>query len=1032
MIPSTVTNINNGITYTVTNIGSYAFDGCNLSSISIPNTITNIGLSAFPNLNVSKYKEYDNAYYLGNDENPYLCLIKPKDTNIASCVINDNCKVIYPNAFNNCNNLTSILIPNSVTCINSFYNCSNLHFNEYDNAYYLGNNENPYLCLIKASSTDISSCVINDNCKFISASAFRDCDNLTSITIPNSVVRIENCAFTGCENLTQVILNEGIETIGDAAFSYCGLTSITIPNSVVSIGEGFDNNYPREMGVFYCCPLTTIILGNHLTVIGNYAFHSCRYLTSITIPNSVTSIGCEAFFGCSSLATVTIPSSVTRIRVRAFEQTGPTFYCQTANPKYIQAPLDPGWSPAWVSSNGTQVYWGCNVIRTAVNNAEYGTITTSGNYAVKGDDGSLWFVSGGSATLTAKAKEGCCFVKWEDNAVESTRVVNAGGSDTYNAIFRVEPFVIGDLKFETSPYNNNVVISANSTDISGDIVIPEKVTYNNVEFTVTSIGENAFKNCIALTSVTIPNSVTSIGNSAFRYCSNLTKIAISGSVMGIGNYAFSDCSNITGICFEGSSEPNYGTSVFAGCNKLNYVRVPAEYQNANWCSIPVNNGGHDIVIESATSSASCTVPHLTEGSHCAYCGKVFVAQQVLENALGHSYDTVPVAPTCTNVGYKQLTCTRCNEIAYIDTVPAKNHSYGTPSYTWSDDGKSCTATTICQRNENHVVTEVAAITSEETIAPTCESDGTTTYTAAFENELFAMQTKVVDVPASGHSYTTNVVAPTCIEVGFTTHTCTVCNHTYNSDTVSATGHTPDRIVLENLVAATCTAAGSRDSVVYCSVCQDELFREKKSILASGHNYSNNVVAPTCTEVGYTTHTCSVCNHTYNSDTVAAKGHTEVVDASIAATCTEAGKTEGKHCSVCNVTLVEQTVVAALGHDFGKYVYNNDATTDADGTKTATCSRCGEKDTQVAEGTKLAKTPEDGTAVTESAANEVNIYAHGNKIVVENATEEIYVYNAMGALVGRDAINRVRTEINVNIPGVYIVKTGSVVKRVIVN
>ena len=73
-----------------------------------------------------------------------------------------------------------------------------------------------------------------------------------------------------------------------------------------------------------------------------------------------------------------------------------------------------------------------------------------------------------------------------------------------------------------------------------------------------------------------------------------------------------------------------------------------------------------------------------------------------------------------------------------------------------------------------------------------------------------------------------------------------------------------------------------------------------------------------------------------------------------------------------------------------------------------------------------------TDIDESAADCVNIYTTDKKIVVENATDDILVYNAMGILIGRDAMNRVRTEIPVNAPGVYIVKTGSNVKRVVVN
>ena len=166
--------------------------------------------------------------------------------------------------------------------------------------------------------------------------------------------------------------------------------------------------------------------------------------------------------------------------------------------------------------------------------------------------------------------------------------------------------------------------------------------------------------------------------------------------------------------------------------------------------------------------------------------------------------------------------------------------------------------------------------------------------------------------------------------------------------------------------------------------------------------------------------------------VAATGHTEVTDVAVAATCTTAGKTAGKHCSVCNAILVAQQEVEALGHKFEKYTYNNDATTAADGTETAVCEHgCGTTDTRVAEGTKLPE-PEKGTAVTDVAASTLSIYTRNNVIVVENATEEISVYDAMGRLICRDATPCVRNELNVNTPGIYIVKIGGTAKRVMVN
>ena len=84
-------------------------------------------------------------------------------------------------------------------------------------------------------------------------------------------------------------------------------------------------------------------------------------------------------------------------------------------------------------------------------------------------------------------------------------------------------------------------VTSGDNKYSGDIVIPESITYNNSKYSVTSIGNNAFWGCSGLTSVTIPNSVTSIGDKAFYYCRGLTSVTIPNSVTSIGKSTFSFC-----------------------------------------------------------------------------------------------------------------------------------------------------------------------------------------------------------------------------------------------------------------------------------------------------------------------------------------------------------------------------------------------------------------------------------------------------------------------------------------------------------
>ncbi len=150
----------------------------------------------------------------------------------------------------------------------------------------------------------------------IGTDAFRQCKNLTNITIPQNVIWIEEYAFSGCNSLNDIIIPKDVTWIGDSAFSQCNnLTNIIIPNGVTTIGAtAFFNcnrlenitipNSVTTLGnsVFQgCANLITAIIGNNITIIGSTTFSGCNNLTKIVIPQNVTSIGSSAFSGCSKL-----------------------------------------------------------------------------------------------------------------------------------------------------------------------------------------------------------------------------------------------------------------------------------------------------------------------------------------------------------------------------------------------------------------------------------------------------------------------------------------------------------------------------------------------------------------------------------------------------------------------------------------------------------------------------------------------------------------------------------------------------------
>ncbi|MDR0574496.1 MAG: leucine-rich repeat domain-containing protein [Tannerella sp.] len=301
----------------------------------------------------------------------------------------------------------------------------------------------------------------------------------------------------------------------------------------------------------YNLDITTVVIGDGVTGIGDRAFQDCYSLASVTVSGSVTRIGDEAFIQCGKLTSVTIPEGVTSIGNNAF------YYCITL------AAIDVDENnAAYASENGVLF----NKTKMTLiqypegkQNANYSIpegVTSIGDYAFSRCGNLVSVTISGSVTSIENDAFSWCR---KLNVITVPESVTSIGEDAF----------YGTLWEDNQPdgviYINNVLYK-----YKGDM--PDGAVVDVREGTV-SISPYAFLYCGSLTSITIPGSVTSIGNYAFAECGGLTEITIPIGTTSIGDGTFAECGSLISVTIHGGVT-SIGASAFSACSSLAHIAIP--------------------------------------------------------------------------------------------------------------------------------------------------------------------------------------------------------------------------------------------------------------------------------------------------------------------------------------------------------------------------------------------------------------------------------------------------------------------------
>lgn len=305
----------------------------------------------------------------------------------------------------------------------------------------------------------------------------------------------------------------------------------------------------------------TIVFGEGVTSIGDWAFFRFTQITSITIPDNITIIGEGAFFDCMGLKSLTIPGNVTSIGESAFAG------CL-------------GLESITVNASNTVYHSANNCLvetksKTLVAGCKNSVIPNDGSITVIGKHAFFWCSGLTSVTIPNSITS---INDWAFARCTGLTVITLPNS----------VISIGDWAFEECTGLTSITIPDSVTIIGNEAFQScSKLTSITIPDSVTSIGEQTFYDCSGLTSVTIPNSVVNIGDHAFYGCSGLTNITIPNSIKIIDEGAFSHCTGLKSIIIP-NSVTSIGYDAFWCCSGVESIKVEANnpvYHSSDNCLI---------------------------------------------------------------------------------------------------------------------------------------------------------------------------------------------------------------------------------------------------------------------------------------------------------------------------------------------------------------------------------------------------------------------------------------------------------------
>ena len=665
------------------------------------------------------------------------------------------------------------------------------------------------------------------------------------------VVASGECGADG-DNVTWILTDDGVLTIE---------------------GEGEMKNYSANSYPAwhsYQRDITTAVIRDGITYVGNSAFEGCRYLISVDIPDSVTSLGEKVFAYCSRLTSINLPASLTTIPSGAFLWSGLTEVVLPDSIVSIQEFAFAGCDElnaidlGSVSEIWNGAFYKCGFTSISIPNS----VESLGDYA---------FAK--CSNLTS--------VTFQGTPPEHEDLIGYSfGADPYNLKLSFEDFyfsksVFGDVT-ATVYYPNwgtgwteekMASFGGDLTWVMTEIEIPypftgtcdkDGVVYWELnEDGVLVVGEKNVENWLApsyfiqncpwedIRDLIIKAEFYVTGVSHMNDCPNLTEVWFGDAIFEIGG--FKGCTSLTDIHISNNREGNriyISSDAFAGCTSLTAIQFPDTLE---------------FIWENAF--AGCTSLTTVEFSSVSY---------IYEGAFAGCTSLVSVQFPEGTYKIKESAFEGCTSLMTIE-LPAsineiQNLAFG-----------SCTSlSTIIFHGETPCGFDFEPFFD---VTATCYYPaGAEGWTADIMQNYGGTLTWVEGIPEHIHNYAAKVTAPTCTEQGYTTYTCS-CGDSYVEDYVDAAGHSWN----EGEVTTQPTEENEGVRTYTCANC-GETKTETIEKLDHVHSYETVVTAPTCTEQGYTTYTCS-CGDSYVDDYVDATGIHEYDDEGV---CVHCGKLSLDH------------------------------------------------------------------------------------------------------------------------------------------